>query len=58
MSVGMIGLVFSINPVGAFLFSFFMGSRMGEWGRKRCLIAGLVINYEEEKIIRSCKFLR
>ena len=39
----MIGYIFSLNPIGAFLFSFILGNKMQLWGRKRCMVIGLVI---------------
>lgn len=43
VSLTVIGYIFSFNPVGAFFFSLIFGKYMSVWGRKRCMIIGLVI---------------
>lgn len=43
LSISMIGSVFSIGPIGCFFFAMVFGSKMQHWGRKRCLVIGVVI---------------
>lgn len=45
VSIKVIGYIFSLNPVGAFTFSLVFGKYMSLWGRKRCMIIGLVNIY-------------
>ncbi|CAD8147875.1 unnamed protein product [Paramecium octaurelia] len=43
VSVSTIGYIFGLNPIGAFFFSLVMGKKMSHWGRRRCMLLGLVI---------------
>lgn len=45
VSASMTGYIFSFNPVGAFCFSFILGNKMEVWGRKQCMLIGLVKSY-------------
>lgn len=43
LSMTEIGYILAINPLGGFLFSIALGSKMSLWGRKFCMVLGLVI---------------
>jgi MFS family permease len=43
VSVSTIGYIFGLNPIGAFFFSLVIGKKMAHWGRKKCMLIGLVL---------------
>jgi MFS family permease len=43
LNYSQIGLVFGINPLGSIVMSVVIGGMMMVWGRKKCLIASLVL---------------